>query len=79
MVASTRTIQLDDETEVVFEELARRRGISVEQLLVRLARQAAVYEDELLRGIDEGIADADAKRFVSADEVKASVRAALKR
>ena len=79
MVASARTIHLDEETEAVLADLAARQGMTVEQLLERLARQAALYEDEFLTGVREGIADADAKRFVSADDVKASVREALKR
>ena len=79
MVASSRTIHLDEETEAVFAGLAERRGISVEELLEKLARQAALYEEDFLAGIKEGIADADAKRFVSADDVKASARLVLKR
>ncbi len=79
MVATTLTIQLDESTTSLFERLARIRGISTEELVARFVKSAAAYEEELLRGIEEGLADADAKRFVSPDDARAAVRNAAQR
>jgi predicted transcriptional regulator len=77
MVTNTRTIHLDEDTDTQLAQLARQKGKSVEALLEEAARELANYRRAFLAELELGIKDAEAGRFVTADEVRATVKARL--
>lgn len=73
----TKSISLDDETNSGLEDLARQKGKTVEELLEATARKLVEYRNAFLAELELSKRDADAGRFVTADDVRAAVKARL--
>jgi RHH-type rel operon transcriptional repressor/antitoxin RelB len=64
-------LRLSKETATQIEQLAQATGQDQSQLAEQALRAYVAFEAEQLAKIHEGIADADAGRFVSREEVEA--------
>jgi predicted transcriptional regulator len=72
----TRTLQLPDDVDAVFEREAKETGRTVNEVIVEALRRVE-EERKYLAALDEGIAEADRGDVVNGDDLFRSVRAKL--
>jgi predicted transcriptional regulator len=69
----TMKISLDDELAKAIEDLAKRTHKPVDKILADAARAHVEYTRRLLASIEAGLADADAGRVHTIEEVEAEL------
>lgn len=73
----TMNISLDDDLAKRLAALAKKQGKSVEALIAEAAKESVEYTEGLLADIEAGLADADAGRVSSIDDVEKRLTAKL--
>ena len=68
------SVTLDDDVRAELAKLAERSGRSVDALANAVLRDFARYENQVTESVERGIADLDAGRIHTTDEVLAYLR-----
>lgn len=69
MTTTSEPVLLDDDLQVELQQLAERSGAPARALANRALREYVRYENEVLASIEGGIADLEASRSRTTDEV----------
>lgn len=73
----TVNISLEDDLAKQIEALAKKSGRSVEDVIADAAKEHVEYTESLVADVQAGLADADAGRLSSIDEVEKRLQAKL--
>lgn len=73
----TMNISLDEDLAKRIEVLAKKSGKSVEDFIADAAKEQVEYTESLVADVQAGLADADAGRLSSIDDVDKRLKAKL--